>query len=81
MPLNHLFADRETDTGPGILGLAMQALKDHKDTLGKLVLDDIRRYEEMGISQLIVGFGQQSNSRDEMLKSMDEFATRVWPLV
>ena len=42
---------------------------------------DIRRYAEMGISQLIVGFGRQANNLDEMLSGMDDFARRVWPLV
>ena len=45
------------------------------------VAEDIRRYAEMGISQLIVGFGRQTNNLDDMLSGMDEFATRVWPLV
>ena len=45
------------------------------------VAEDIRRYVEMGISQLIVGFGRQTNNLDDMLSGMDEFATRVWPLV
>ncbi|PKB78351.1 MAG: hypothetical protein BZY88_18800 [SAR202 cluster bacterium Io17-Chloro-G9] len=45
------------------------------------VAGDIRRYAEMGISQLIVGFGRQANSLDEMLSGMDDFARRVWPLV
>ena len=36
VPLNHLFADRKTDTRSGIFCFAVQALKDHEDTLGKL---------------------------------------------
>ena len=35
----------------------------------------------MGISQLIVGFGQQSNTLEEMMAGMEKFATWVWPLV
>ena len=39
MPLDHLFADRKTNARSGILCLAMQALEDHKDTLGILGLN------------------------------------------
>lgn len=42
---------------------------------------DIRRYEQMGISQLVVGFGRSTEHLDEMLGSMEQFATKVWPLV
>ena len=44
------------------------------------VATDIRRYEQMGVSHLIVGFGTTGDLA-ETLENMEEFATRVWPLV
>ena len=58
MPINYLFADCETDTGSGILGLAVKTLKDHKDTLGKLGLDPeavVAKRKEPFISALHCG--------------------------
>jgi len=58
MPINYLFADCETDTGSGILGLAVNTLKDHKDTLGKLGLDPeavVAKRKEPFISALHCG--------------------------
>ena len=45
------------------------------------IASDIRRYEGMGVSHLVVGFGQTSADPGEMLERMEQFATQVWPLV
>ena len=45
------------------------------------VAGDIHRYEEMGVSTLTVDFARLSSNIDEMLHHMEEFATRVRPLV
>ena len=41
---------------------------------------DIREYEGMGVSQLVVDF-RNASSLDHMLRGMEEFAKRVWPIV
>jgi probable F420-dependent oxidoreductase len=41
---------------------------------------DIHRYEEMGVSSLVVDFARLSgNNPDNMLRHMEEMATQVWP--
>ena len=45
------------------------------------IAGDIRRYEQMGVGQLVVSFGQASGSPNEVLEKMEQFATQVWPLV
>ena len=45
------------------------------------VAGDIHRYEEMGVRTLTVDFARLSSNIDEMLHHMEEFATRVRPLV
>ena len=45
------------------------------------VAGDIHRYEAMGVSTLTVDFARLSSNIDEMLNHMEEFATRVRPLV
>jgi hypothetical protein len=45
------------------------------------VASDIRRYEELGVSQLVVDFTRLSPTLDGVLGQMEEFATRVWPKV
>ena len=45
------------------------------------VAGDIHRYEDMGVSTLTVDFARLSSNIDEMLHHMEEFATRVRPLV
>ena len=45
------------------------------------VAGDIHRYEDMGVSTLTVDFARLSSNIDEMLNHMEEFATRVRPLV
>ena len=43
------------------------------------IASDIRRYEEMGVTRLVFDFVRQTQDLDEVLKRMDEFATKVWP--
>jgi len=45
------------------------------------VAGDIRRYEELGVSHLIVDFLRLSSSLDDVLGHMEEMATQVWPRV
>ncbi len=45
------------------------------------IAGDIRQYEEMGVGTMTVDFARLSSSIDEMLHHMEEFATRVKPLV
>jgi len=45
------------------------------------IAGDIRRYEQMGVGQLVVSFGQTSGGPNEVLERMEQFATQVWPLV
>ena len=45
------------------------------------IAGDIHRYEEMGVGTVTVDFARLSGSISEMLHHMEEFATRVKPLV
>ena len=45
------------------------------------VAGDVHRYEEMGVRALTMDFARLSSNIDEMLHHMEEFATRVRPLV
>ncbi len=42
---------------------------------------DIRQYEAMGVTHLIVDFLRTSNDLDSCLRKMEDFATQVWPQV
>jgi hypothetical protein len=42
---------------------------------------DIRQYEAMGVTHLIVDFLRSSNDLDTCLRKMEDFATQVWPRV
>ncbi len=42
---------------------------------------DIRQYEAMGVTHLIVDFLRISNDLDTCLRKMEAFATQVWPRV
>ncbi len=42
---------------------------------------DIRQYQAMGVSHLVVDIVQSSQNLDEILRKMEAFATLVWPLV
>ena len=43
------------------------------------IASDIRRYEEMGVSYLVMNLGTVSRTLDEMLRHLEDFATQVWP--
>lgn len=45
------------------------------------IADDVRQYEQMGVSALVLDFQRQTEDLDEMLDRMERFATQVWPLV
>jgi probable F420-dependent oxidoreductase len=48
------------------------------------IASDIRRFEEMGVTNLVAAFGPTAtiaNSRDEMMRNMEALATKVWPQV
>ena len=49
------------------------------------IASDIRRYEELGVSQLVVDFAGPGSSRrsdlGQALQDMEDFATQVWPQV
>jgi len=45
------------------------------------IASDIRSYEKMGVSHLVVDFFRISNSLEEALRNMEDLATRVWPRV
>ena len=45
------------------------------------VASDIRRYEEMGVSQIVFDFNVLSPTVDGVLGHMEEFADQVWPKV
>ena len=45
------------------------------------IADDIRQYEQMGVSSLVLDFQRQTEDLDEMLERMERFASEVWPLV
>lgn len=42
---------------------------------------DVRQYEAMGVTHLIVDFLRSSNDLDTCLRHMEDFATQVWPRV
>ena len=42
---------------------------------------DIRRYEALGVSSLVLDFARLSRDLDEMLRHMEALATQVWPRV
>ena len=45
------------------------------------IADDIRQYQQMGVSSLVLDFQRQTEDLDEMLDRMERFAAEVWPLV
>ena len=45
------------------------------------VAGDIRQYERMGVSSLVLDFQRQTEDLNEMLDRMERFASEVWPLV
>lgn len=45
------------------------------------IAGDIRSYGEMGVSHLVVDLARLSRNLDEMLRNLEELATRVWPRV
>ncbi len=45
------------------------------------IASDIRQYEEMGVSQLVVDFFRSGNSLEVALGQLEDFATKVWPHV
>jgi probable F420-dependent oxidoreductase len=45
------------------------------------IASDIRRYEELGVNRLVLDFARQTDDIDEVLRRMEELATRVWPKV
>ena len=42
---------------------------------------DIRSYEDIGVSRLVLDFFRTSSTMEEGLEKMEILATRVWPLV
>lgn len=42
---------------------------------------DIRQYQELGVSALVLDFLRQTEDLNLMLERMEAFATQVWPLV
>ena len=42
---------------------------------------DIRQYEALGVSHLVVDIVRSSQTLDEILRKMEAFAMQVWPLV
>jgi probable F420-dependent oxidoreductase len=45
------------------------------------IASDIRQYEEMGVSYLVMNLGTMSRNLDEMLGHLEDFASQVWPKV
>ncbi len=45
------------------------------------VASDIRRYEDMGVKQIVVDFTRLGQTMDVVLQQMERFATEVWPKV
>ena len=45
------------------------------------IAGDIRQYQQMGVSSLVLDFQRQTEDLDEMLDRMERFAAEVWPLV
>ena len=42
---------------------------------------DVRQYQEMGVSHLMLGFDRLSPNLDDMLRTMEDMARQVWPKV
>ena len=42
---------------------------------------DIRQFEALGVTHLVLDFMRQSRNLDEVLAHMETFATQLWPLV
>ena len=45
------------------------------------VASDIRRYEEIGVSYMVMDFGRNSQSLEDVLGNMEDMANEVWPKV
>ncbi|MEE9145878.1 MAG: LLM class F420-dependent oxidoreductase [Candidatus Tectomicrobia bacterium] len=45
------------------------------------IAGDIRQYEALGVTHLIVDFVRSSRSLDDALRQLEAFATQVWPQV
>ena len=45
------------------------------------IASDIRRYEEIGVSYMVMDFGRNSQSLEDVLGSMEDMANEVWPKV
>ena len=45
------------------------------------IASDIRRYAEIGVSYLVMDFGRNSQSLEDVLGSMEDMANEVWPKV
>jgi hypothetical protein len=42
---------------------------------------DIRQYQALGVSHLVVDIVRSSQTLDDILRHMEAFAMQVWPLV
>ncbi len=42
---------------------------------------DIRQFEALGVTHLVIDFTNQCHDLSEVLKHMEAFATQVWPLL
>ena len=45
------------------------------------IASDIRKYQEMGVSHLVVNHFRRTGDLEEILKNMEDMAKLVWPLV
>lgn len=45
------------------------------------IASDIRRYEEIGVSYMVMDFGRNSQSLEDVLGNMEDMANEVWPKV
>ena len=45
------------------------------------IASDIRKYQEMGVSHLVVNHFRRTSDLEEILKNMEDMAKLVWPLV
>ena len=45
------------------------------------IASDIRQYQDMGVSWLVLDFQRRTEDLDEILARMERFADEVWPLV
>ena len=45
------------------------------------IAGDIRRYQAMGVSHLVVDFARLNANLDDMMRIMEQMATQVWPRV